>query len=263
MANRRMFSLDVVDTDNFLDMPTSTQALYFHLGMRADDEGFVASPRKITKIVGCNDDDLKLLITKRFVTPFESGVIVITDWNVNNKIRSDRKHETRFLNEKSMLGLNKDVYVIKGVQPNVNQMATICHTEDRLGKDSIDKVSINNTCPEPKKTPDPSGILLPLNNGTMYDVPLSKIEEWKVAFPAVDVEQELRKMIAWLNSNPERKKTSRGVNRFINNWLSKEQDKGGSFRTGSSQPKPVQTKFNNFNQREYEKGTFDKLFENQ
>ena len=96
--------------------------------------------------------------------------------------------------------------------------------------------SINNinVCSEPKKTPDPSGILLPLNNGSMYDVPLSKIEEWKAAFPAVDVEQELRKMITWLNSNPERKKTSRGVNRFINNWLSKEQDKGGRFRAGSS-----------------------------
>ena len=89
-------------------------------------------------------------------------------------------------------------------------------------------------CPEPKLSPDKSGILLPLNGGSLYDVPLSKIEEWSAAFPAVDVKQELLKMITWLNSNPERRKTSRGINRFINTWLSKEQDKGGRFKAGSS-----------------------------
>lgn len=74
MAKRRMFSLDVVDTDTFLDMPASTQALYFHLGMRADDDGFVASPRKITTMVNCSNDDLKLLLSKGFIIPFDSGV---------------------------------------------------------------------------------------------------------------------------------------------------------------------------------------------
>ena len=139
-----MFSLDVVDTDKFLEMPTSTQALYFHLGMRADDEGFVASPKKITNFVGCNDDDLKLLIAKRFVTPFESGIVVITDWNIHNWIRSDRKHETRFQDEKSMLSLNGGVYVLTDdAQPLDSQMSDSWHTEDRLGKDRLGKVSIN------------------------------------------------------------------------------------------------------------------------
>lgn len=140
MANRRMFSLDVVDTDRFLEMPTSTQALYFHLGMRADDEGFVASPKKITNFVGCNEDDLKLLAVKKFITPFESGIIVITEWNVHNWIRSDRKHETRFQDEKSMLSLCGGIYVLAdNVQPIDRQMSDSWHPEVRLGKDSIDK----------------------------------------------------------------------------------------------------------------------------
>lgn len=90
MAKRRMFSLDVVDTDSFLDLPASSQSLYFHLGMRADDDGFVSSPKRITAMVGAAGDDLKLLIAKGFVIPFESGVCVIRDWRVNNYIQRDR-----------------------------------------------------------------------------------------------------------------------------------------------------------------------------
>ena len=77
MAKRRMFSLDVVDTDIFLEMPSSAQSLYFHLGMRADDDGFIASPKKITSFVNASTDDLKLLIAKGFVIPSESGVYVM------------------------------------------------------------------------------------------------------------------------------------------------------------------------------------------
>lgn len=90
MARRRMFSLDVVDTDAFTEMPVSAQALYFHLGMHGDDDGFVSSPRKIEKSVGCNSDDLKLLVAKGFIIPFDSGVVVIRDWNANNTLKNDR-----------------------------------------------------------------------------------------------------------------------------------------------------------------------------
>lgn len=76
MAQKRMFSLSVIDTDRFLEMPVSAQALYFHLGMHGDDDGFVASPRKIARSVGCNVDDLRLLAQKNFIIPFESGVVV-------------------------------------------------------------------------------------------------------------------------------------------------------------------------------------------
>ena len=93
-----------------------------------------------------------------------------------------------------------------------------------------------NICPEPDKlTPDPSGILMPLVDKTDYDVPLSKIAQWEKTFPAVDVKQELLKMVSWLNENPARRKTRRGIGRFIHNWLSKEQDRGGVYRNGSRQ----------------------------
>ena len=95
-----MVSLDIIDTDKFLEMPTSSQCLYFHLLARADDDGFVDSPKKIGKIVNCSDDDLKLLILKQFIIPFDSGVCVIKDWRIHNYIQSDRYKETLYLDEK-------------------------------------------------------------------------------------------------------------------------------------------------------------------
>lgn len=103
MAQKRMFSLTVTDTDKFLDMSASAQALYFHLGMHGDDDGFVASPKKIARSVGCNDDDLRLLASKGYIIPFESGVIVIVDWNINNTLKNDRYHETIFAAERALV----------------------------------------------------------------------------------------------------------------------------------------------------------------
>ena len=136
MAKRRMFSLDIVDTDNFLDMPATTQALYFQLGMRADDDGFVSSPKKITRLINCSNDDLKLLMAKGYLIEFDNGVMVITDWRVNNWVRPDRKQVTRFTKELQMLSLQDDVYTL---QPSDNQVTTERHTEDRLGKDRLGK----------------------------------------------------------------------------------------------------------------------------
>ena len=105
MAKRRMFSLDVIVTDSFLDLPASSQSLYFHLGMRADDDGFVSSPKRITAMVGAAGDDLKLLIAKGFVIPFESGVCVIRDWRVNNYIQRDRYTPSIYTEEKQRLSI--------------------------------------------------------------------------------------------------------------------------------------------------------------
>jgi hypothetical protein len=102
---RRMFSTAIVNSDPFLDMPASTQVLYFHLGMGADDEGFVY-PKQIMRSIGAAQDDLKILISKKFVLPFESGVIVIKHWNVNNSIRYDRKLRTTHTSEKALLNLD-------------------------------------------------------------------------------------------------------------------------------------------------------------
>lgn len=103
-----MFSLDICDTDAFLDLPASSQNLYFHLGLRADDDGFVSSPKKITALVNCSSDDLKLLVAKGFIIPFDSGICVIRDWRTNNYIRSDRYKETRYLLEKSRLSVGEN-----------------------------------------------------------------------------------------------------------------------------------------------------------
>lgn len=108
MAQRRMFSLKIVDTDAFLDMPPTTQNLYFHLCMRADDDGFVSSPKKIMKIVNSGDDDMKLLFTKKFVIPFKSGICVIKHWKIHNYIQKDRYAETNYLEEKAELSEKKN-----------------------------------------------------------------------------------------------------------------------------------------------------------
>ena len=134
MAHRRMFSLSVVDTDRFLEMPSSTQALYFHLGMRADDDGFVAAPKSIAAICGCSVDDIRLLAMKGFVQAFETGVLVIIDWKENNKIRKDRYTPTKFTHEKMLLDGNQN-----GNQSDT-QTATEWSPQDRLGKDRIGKV---------------------------------------------------------------------------------------------------------------------------
>ena len=108
MARRRMFSLDVIDTDSFLDLPSSSQALYFQLGCRTDDDGFIGNPKRLLRILGFSEDDLKILCIKNFVIPFESGVIVITHFKSQNSIRNDRYSPTIYKQEKSMLSEGDD-----------------------------------------------------------------------------------------------------------------------------------------------------------
>ena len=148
MAERRMFSKAVIDSDMFLDMPLSAQALYFHLSMRADDDGFVNNPKKIQRMTSCTDDDLKLLVAKNFIIPFESGIVVIKHWRIHNYIKSDRYKETVYQDEKRMLTIEKNKVYSLGI-PNVNQCVSVMETkrihdvskmdtQDRLDKDSIE-----------------------------------------------------------------------------------------------------------------------------
>lgn len=127
MGQRRMFSLAVVDTDRFTEMPTSAQALYFHLGMHGDDDGFVSSPKKIQRSAGCNDDDMRLLAAKGFIIPFDSGVVVITDWRINNTLKNDRYVETIYQDEKAKLhlGSNKKYMLGTAMVPERNQNGTM------------------------------------------------------------------------------------------------------------------------------------------
>ncbi|MGI8170384.1 phage replisome organizer protein [Enterococcus lactis] len=126
MANRRMFSKDVIDSDRFLDMPPTAQNLYFHLGMHADDDGFVSGPKKVKRLASATDDDLKLLEVKQFIIPFESGVIVIADWKLNNSLRKDRYKETIHKEEKMhLIEKENGVYqYTKLITTQENTMAT-------------------------------------------------------------------------------------------------------------------------------------------
>ena len=132
MANKRMFSIDVTETDSFLEMPLTAQALYFHLAMRGDDDGFVSNPRSIMRVAGCSENDLKTLAESGYIITFQSGVIVISDWKVNNYLRGDRYKTTVFKNELSMLEetANKRYVLAHGAErstvgiPNDNQVAT-------------------------------------------------------------------------------------------------------------------------------------------
>lgn len=149
MAQRRMFSLDIVGSEEFLDMPTTSRELYFQLGMWADDDGFV-QPKLIMRTIGANEDDLRVLIGKRFLLIFESGVVVIKHWLIHNLIRHDRYKPTRFQEEKKLLLVKENkAYTELDTkwQPTDNQMAP----QDRLGKDRLGKVRLEESINTPSQ----------------------------------------------------------------------------------------------------------------
>lgn len=141
MAQRRMFSKKVTDTDVFLDMPLSTQALYFHLNMHADDDGFIDNTKTIQRMIGSSDDDRKLLVAKQFLLPFENGLVVIKDWRVHNYIQGDRYHKTQYINEKSQLIVEENNMYTRRVQDVSNMDTQVRLGKDRLGKDRKDILS--------------------------------------------------------------------------------------------------------------------------
>ena len=118
MAERRMFAKTIIDSDAFIDMPLSTQALYFHLSMRADDDGFINNAKKIQRMIGASDDDLKMLAAKRFIIPFDTGIVVIKHWKIHNYIRGDRKKDTVYPEEMSLLTEKENgAYSLKSEEP--------------------------------------------------------------------------------------------------------------------------------------------------
>lgn len=142
MAQRRMFNKKITETDLFLDMPMSAQCLYFHLNMSADDDGFIGNVKTVKRMIGASDDDLKLLMAKEFIIPFESGVVVIKDWKIHNYIRSDRYAETVYLDEKKQLSVSDNGRYALGtpnVIPNVIPTVDGWDTQVRLGKDRLGK----------------------------------------------------------------------------------------------------------------------------
>lgn len=230
MAERRMFAKTIIDSDAFLDMPLSTQCLYMHLSMRADDDGFINNPKKIQRMIGASDDDLKVLIAKNFIIPFESGIVVIKHWRIHNYIRGDRKHSTVYSEEFSMLDVKENgAYSMPTKCQSTDRQLTVNrYTEDSIGKNRIDKESIGedsiDTFAPSLESSEPAIISLTLNTGEKYPITQEDIENFKKLYPAVDVLQQFRNMCGWLDANPTKRKTRSGIKRFVNTWLAREQN---------------------------------------
>ena len=173
MANRRMFSLSVIDTDQFLNLPATAQNLYFHLCMRADDDGFVASPQKIIKFVGASSGDIQALIDNEYLIIFEKGIIVIRHWRLHNYIRADRKHDTIYSKEAMLLTTDDNgVYDLSTkCQTDVRQLTDSCPVEDRLGKDRIGKDSLGKDNNIVSKADQEHQELLDIYNETCTNLP--------------------------------------------------------------------------------------------
>ena len=108
MAERRMFAKTIIDSDAFIDMPVTARLLYYDLAMRADDDGFVNSPKKIMRMIGSSQDDLNILVMRKFIIPFDNGIVVIKHWRIHNYIRQDTYNETKYKEQKKLLELDEN-----------------------------------------------------------------------------------------------------------------------------------------------------------
>ena len=219
MAERRMFAKTIIDSDAFLDMPLSTQALYFHLSMRADDEGFINNPKKIQRMIGASDDDLKLLVVKNFIIPFETGIVVIKHWKIHNYIRCDRFKETVYQEEKALLEIKENKAYTIGI-PNGRQATYQMDTQVRLGKDSIGKDSIDIIDAEsspPKNAKPKKHKYGEYNNVLLTDDELNKL---KAEYS--DWEQRIENLSSYVASTGKSYKSHYAT---IRNWARKDKPK--------------------------------------
>lgn len=148
MAERRMFAKTIIDSDAFLDMPVTARLLYYDLSMRADDDGFVNSPKKIMKMIGASQDDLSILALRKFIIPFDNGVVVIKHWYIHNYIRKDTYNETPYKEQKSMLEFDENkAYRLTNGESQLSVDGSLTQVrlgKDRLGKDNKDYVTTAN-----------------------------------------------------------------------------------------------------------------------
>ena len=260
MAERRMFTQKIIDSDAFLDMPLSTQALYFHLNMRADDDGFVNNPKRIQRTIGASEDDLKLLFAKRFVIGFESGVLVIKHWRMHNTLRKDRYNPTQYQDEFALLDVKENnAYterlpeipfvpelpepVIETVattwQPPGNQLAT----QYSIGKDSIGKVSIDkgNMSDSDESAQPVTKPKKPVKHkyGEYKNVLLTddELEKLKSEYP--DLEERIERLSSYVASTGKSYKSHYAT---IRNWARKD----GKETNGQTSRNPEKVRVGNY-----------------
>ena len=181
---KRMISLEVVDTDAFLDMPQSSQLLYFHLNARADDDGFVANPKRVMRDMGSQLDDIKLLVAKKFLISFEDGVVVIKHWRINNYIRKDIYKETKYLNHRQTLF----------IRPNGAYTLTDDGRAKRLpnGHFNVEDIKLKIGLPKPRKNVHVTSTERALSIDKV-SIDKNSIETEKISVP-FSLKEEIKKM---------------------------------------------------------------------
>lgn len=224
MAEKRMFTQKIIDSDAFLDMPLSTQALYFHLNMRADDDGFINNPKRIQRTIGASEDDLKLLIAKRFVICFESGVIVIKHWRMHNTLRKDRYSPTQYQDEYKTLKIKgNSAYTESGNhlattwQPNDNQDGNHLATQYSIDKNSIDKSREEKEIYKEKEKP------VKHKYGEYNNVLLTDDELQKLKTEYSDYQERIERLSSYIASTGKRYKSHYAT---IRNWARNDTNKG-------------------------------------
>ena len=236
MAEKRMFTVKIVESDAFLDMPLSAQALYVHLNMNADDDGFVNNPKMITRLIGAKMDDLQILIDKAFILTFPSGVAVIKGWLMNNIIKADRRKPTAYQEELAMLDIKDNRSYTWKQNGNVSETEWKQNGNNplhRLDKNRLVEISIdkNNTFAPTSNDIDAEEkevfAELPLLNNQFYKIYTEDVSHYKEQFPAIDVEQEIRNAIAWTEANPKNRKKQ--GKRFLTNWLLRKQERSRAY----------------------------------
>ena len=230
MATRRMFSKEITTSDIFVDMPISSQLLYFQLGMEADDEGFLGNAKMLSRAYGTNNDDLLLLEAKGFVIIFPNGVTVIKDFHINNKIRKDRRKPTIYTEEKKLLNLDtKGSYQLQNnmstiCQPNDNQMSAQDRLgKDRLGKDSKDILSSSDEQDSPFKKVSKH------KHGEFNNVLLTDEELEKLKKEFSDWNERIDKLSIYIGSSG---KSYKSHYLTILSWARKEKKGTGKRATG-------------------------------
>lgn len=220
MADKRMITRKVTDDDNFLNLSSSAQALYLHLSMAADDDGFCNQVSVSMFKAHASINDLQALLAGRFIYQFDNGVIVIKHWRMANALRKDRYTPTTFQEEMALLQLKENGAYTRAENPVVdkwlpNGCQVVAADKNRLDKDRLEENRLDKD-----RGMGEGKYQIPLQDGT-YPVTETEIEGYQALYPSVDVEQEIRSMVAWSNANPTKRKTRKGVKRFINGWLSR------------------------------------------
>lgn len=206
-----MFAKTIIDSDAFLDMPMSARLLYYDLGMRADDDGFINSPKKIMRMIGASNDDVNILIARKFVIPFDSGVVVIKHWRINNYLRNDRYTETKYLEEKSNLEVDKNgSYTAKNNTGIPVGIPTVSTGKVRLGKDSIGKDINTISC----------------NGNSIIEV-LSKKEMWFESFWEIypkhqDKKKAKQKFLKLCTDKKKYQEIMQGLRNVLPVWAKKD-----------------------------------------